>query len=540
MRPRRNRPLFIIDIAMPRDVEAAAGEIEQVFLYNIDDLQATVRENLARRASEVAHAEAIVGEEVEKFGAWLRSRGAIPTVVALRQRFEAIRRAELERLDFKLSALPPDARARVDEITRLIVEKLLLTPTEQLKSLGDAETVGAYSEALTRLFGLGRSLARRGQPMPEPHRVRAIVRASSRFDRIEASSPLKQPRADDLTPCELRLGTRGSQLALWQANTVAARIAEAGGPPLPASSSSRRRATGCRTRRFRRSAASGCSSRRSRTRCSGDEIDLAVHSSKDMPAVLPDGLAIAAVLPREDPHDAVVLPDVASRITASPSDRIPRRDSCVDDRRCLGQSPSIGTSSVRRIAQLTRLFPGARFAPIRGNLDTRLRKLDAGEHDALVLAAAGLRRLGLRVADLVRAAGSRLRAGAGTGHRRDRDPRATTTRVRRAVAPIDDRGGGRGADGRARAGRQRSAAAARRRSARWRRRSTTRRSSSWRRSSPLDGSRAVRSDGARPRRPTLAATRRAASRAAAASREGADDILAEARRRTTPSMRRQP
>ena len=163
MRPRRNRPLFIIDIAMPRDVEAAAGEIEQVFLYNIDDLQATVRENLARRASEVSRAEAIVSEEVDKFGVWFRSRGVIPTVVALRERFEAIRRAELERLHFKLSTLPPDARARVDEITHLIVEKLLLTPTEQLKSLNDADTVGAYSEALTRLFGLsraGRSAAR--------------------------------------------------------------------------------------------------------------------------------------------------------------------------------------------------------------------------------------------------------------------------------------------------------------------------------------------------------------------------------------------
>jgi glutamyl-tRNA reductase len=154
MRPRRNRPLFIIDIAMPRDVEAAAGEIEQVFLYNIDDLQATVRENLARRASEVARAETIVNEEVEKFGGWFRSREAIPTVVALRERFEDIRRAELERLDFKLSSLPPEARARVDEITHLIVEKLLLTPTEQLKSVGNSETVAAYAEALTRLFAL--------------------------------------------------------------------------------------------------------------------------------------------------------------------------------------------------------------------------------------------------------------------------------------------------------------------------------------------------------------------------------------------------
>ena len=164
MRPRRNRPLFIIDIAMPRDVEAAAGEIEEVFLYNIDDLQATVRENLARRASEVSRAEHIVNEEVDKFGAWFRSRGAIPTVVALRERFEAIRRAELERLDFKLSTLPPEARARVDEITHLIIEKLLLTPTEQLKSLTDAETVSTYTEALTRLFALYEDERRKVEP----------------------------------------------------------------------------------------------------------------------------------------------------------------------------------------------------------------------------------------------------------------------------------------------------------------------------------------------------------------------------------------
>ncbi len=158
MRPRRGRPLFMIDIAVPRDVEPAAGEIEQVFLYNIDDLQASVRENLARRANEVARAEAIVDEELEKFATWLRSRGVIPTVVALRQSFESIRRAEVDRLDFKLSSLPAEvrdeARARVDEITHLLVEKLLLTPTEQLKSVGDPETASMYAEAVTRVFGL--------------------------------------------------------------------------------------------------------------------------------------------------------------------------------------------------------------------------------------------------------------------------------------------------------------------------------------------------------------------------------------------------
>jgi glutamyl-tRNA reductase len=154
MRARRSRPLFIIDIAMPRDVETQAGELEQVFLYNIDDLQATVRENIARRASEVERGEAIVEEELHKFAAWFRSRGAVPTIVALRQRFEAIRRAELERLEFKLASLPPEARARVDEVTHLIVEKLLLTPTEQLKAANDADVITAYTDALRHLFAL--------------------------------------------------------------------------------------------------------------------------------------------------------------------------------------------------------------------------------------------------------------------------------------------------------------------------------------------------------------------------------------------------
>jgi hydroxymethylbilane synthase len=184
---------------------------------------------------------------------------------------------------------------------------------------------------------------------------------------------------------ELRIGTRGSQLALWQANTVAARITGAGGPPC--------RIVVIKTSGDRRQDAplSEIGGKRLFVKeiedaLIGGEVDLAVHSSKDMSATLPDGLVIAAVLPREDPRDAVVLPVGADSLgDGAGVDELVAR---------LGQSPSIGTGSVRRIAQLTRLFPGARFTPIRGNLDTRLRKLDDGEHDALVLAAAGLRRLG--------------------------------------------------------------------------------------------------------------------------------------------------
>ncbi len=186
---------------------------------------------------------------------------------------------------------------------------------------------------------------------------------------------------------ELRLGTRGSQLALWQANSVAARIAGSGGPPC--------RIIVIRTSgdRLHDAPLSEVGGKRLFVKEIEDallhgEIDLAVHSSKDMPALLPEGLVIAAVLPREDPLDAVVLPVSA----LSPQ---PLAVTTIDDLLgVLGQSPSIGTGSVRRIAQLTRLFPGADFQPIRGNLDTRLRKLDEGAHHALILAAAGLRRLG--------------------------------------------------------------------------------------------------------------------------------------------------
>jgi glutamyl-tRNA reductase len=154
MRPRRGRALFIIDIAVPRDVEADVGNLDQVFLYNIDDLRTIVQENLARRGAELARAEAIVDEEVVKYTAWMQSREIVPTVVALRQRFETIRRAELERLEPKLAGLPPEARTRIDEVTRLIVEKLLLTPTEQLKAVSDEAMIVAYADALNRLFSL--------------------------------------------------------------------------------------------------------------------------------------------------------------------------------------------------------------------------------------------------------------------------------------------------------------------------------------------------------------------------------------------------
>ena len=173
----------------------------------------------------------------------------------------------------------------------------------------------------------------------------------------------------------LRLGSRGSQLALFQARLVAERIHAAGGPPCEIVVI---KTSGDRLQEAPLSDIGGkrLFVKEIEDALIGGDVDLAVHSSKDMPALLPEGLDIAAVLEREDPRDALVLPHGLAPKAQSP------------------EPPRIGTGSVRRIAQLRQRFPTADFRNIRGNLDTRLRKLDSGEYDLLVLAAAGLRRLG--------------------------------------------------------------------------------------------------------------------------------------------------
>jgi len=180
----------------------------------------------------------------------------------------------------------------------------------------------------------------------------------------------------------LRLGTRGSPLALFQANTVAAVLRANAGIACEIAVI---KTSGDRLADAPLSEAGGkrLFVKELEDALLDGTIDLAVHSSKDMPAVLPEGLALGAVLPREDAHDALVLPNGAG--PAMPLDDAIRR---------MGQTPRIGTSSIRRTAQLTSVIPNAGFSPIRGNLDTRLRKLETGEFDAIVLAAAGLKRLG--------------------------------------------------------------------------------------------------------------------------------------------------
>jgi hydroxymethylbilane synthase len=181
----------------------------------------------------------------------------------------------------------------------------------------------------------------------------------------------------------LRIGTRGSKLALWQANAVASQLAAAGTAtelvvitttgdrsqtrPVPGDDSKRQF-----VKELEEALLAGA-------------VDLCVHSAKDLPAVLPGGLTLSACLPREDPRDALVLPG------APPAREWPEAHAAVSGG---GRRLTIGTGSVRRAGQLRSAFPAAAFVPLRGNVDTRVRKLDDGGYDAIVLACAGLRRLG--------------------------------------------------------------------------------------------------------------------------------------------------
>ncbi len=185
----------------------------------------------------------------------------------------------------------------------------------------------------------------------------------------------------------LRIGTRGSPLALWQARAVESAITQTGGP---ACEIVKITTTGDRLAQAVLTDVGGKTVfvKEIDDALLGDTIDLAVHSAKDLPSELPPGLRICAALPREDPRDVLIV-----RSPESPADHHASDAAALIA--SLGTHPTIGTGSVRRVAQLRRQFPQAAFSAIRGNVDTRLRKLDAGECDALVLAAAGVRRLGL-------------------------------------------------------------------------------------------------------------------------------------------------
>lgn len=154
VRGRGSRPLVLVDIALPRDIDPAVAELENVFLHPIDALHSVVDRSLARRRAEVPRVEAIVAEECRRLFEWLRGRDATSVVRELREHFERVRTAELER---SLKQFPESERERVERLTRALVNKLLHLPTTRLKGCEPASDRGqGRIEAARELFALGK------------------------------------------------------------------------------------------------------------------------------------------------------------------------------------------------------------------------------------------------------------------------------------------------------------------------------------------------------------------------------------------------
>lgn len=154
MKRRRNRPLFLIDIAVPRDIDAEVNRIDNVYLYNIDDLQEMAEINLQRREVEVARGERIVDEEVAGFMAWLRSREAAPLIRRLHERFESVRTEELQRALAQLPGLSEDVRSKVERMTQRMVKRLLHDPSTRIKGVARTQNGAATLGVMAELFGL--------------------------------------------------------------------------------------------------------------------------------------------------------------------------------------------------------------------------------------------------------------------------------------------------------------------------------------------------------------------------------------------------
>jgi glutamyl-tRNA reductase len=154
LRRRKYKPMLFIDIAVPRDIDAKVNDLESAYLYTVDDLQEVVAANLQQRAEEAKKAEAIVVQEIGQFSRWLANLEVTPTIVAMRARFDEIRRLELEKTLASWKDLPPDGQKRLDALTSAIINKLLHTPTSLLKRSDQGGRADLYVDSLRNLFDL--------------------------------------------------------------------------------------------------------------------------------------------------------------------------------------------------------------------------------------------------------------------------------------------------------------------------------------------------------------------------------------------------
>jgi glutamyl-tRNA reductase len=152
LRARKNRPMFLIDIAVPRNIAPDVNEVDNIFLYDIDDLQRVVDENLKGRMDQAAEADKIVTEEVERLEAWMRTRQVGPVIASVQEHLEQIRKAEIERVRGKLGVLTQQQEQAIELLTRGIVNKIAHGPISQIRKHAAADDGSAVVEAIRNSF----------------------------------------------------------------------------------------------------------------------------------------------------------------------------------------------------------------------------------------------------------------------------------------------------------------------------------------------------------------------------------------------------
>jgi glutamyl-tRNA reductase len=186
MAERRNRPMFFIDIAVPRDVDAAVNKVDGVFVYDIDDLQAVVATHISDRRKEARRAEAIIENEVQKFNSRLQTLEVVPTIVSLQEHLETIRQAEIDRVRGRLGTITPEQEAAIEAATRGIINKIMHTPISTLKTAAREPEATTVIDMIRRIFNL------REERVAQP--PSAVPKAKS--DKAEDGSKLKTAARD--------------------------------------------------------------------------------------------------------------------------------------------------------------------------------------------------------------------------------------------------------------------------------------------------------------------------------------------------------
>jgi len=151
---RKSDPLFLIDIAVPRDLDPKINKVDNVYLYDIDDLESVIKANLAEREKEAVQAQEIINKEVVKFVSWLSSRDVVPVIVNLRNKVEDIRKKEVQKVLPKLNGISEKDKCLIEALSVSIINKVLHKPTTTLRRASDSDNIHSYAEITRALFGL--------------------------------------------------------------------------------------------------------------------------------------------------------------------------------------------------------------------------------------------------------------------------------------------------------------------------------------------------------------------------------------------------